>query len=810
MQNAFPGNTQVEPFHAAERSADEDNLGFVFGSIRRRRWLVLAYAALAVTGAVVYITHAAPVYEAAASIRIEDEEANVPDLVKRLSTESKVSTEIEMLRSAALAREVIKAEGLQVRVLEPRGVARSTALQNVELGESLASGEIDLTRQPDGSFVAVDAASSARVAGIRPGSKAHISGLGFVLAPAMASEKQIRLRLYSADDAMKAFRKSVKIDRVAHDANIVAVRYRDADRNLAALVPNELVRSFIAGRQTAHQASARNTIAFLREQLDTVSRQLTSAESRLLAFRNRENVVSLPTEATGQVNRFISMQADRTRLETERAALAQLLDEATRSPAANNPSQGSPYRRLMAFPGLIGNASVSELLRSAAQLEDQRTQLLTRRTTRDPDVQILDNRIHDLDAQLQGIAVTYLEGTTNKVQSLDSALKSDNQAMASIPAREIKFARLERTPKVLQDISTLLQTRLQEASIAEAAGDPSFQIVDLATAPMKASWPKPALSIAAAALIGLLFGIIVALIREHGDRFVHSRADLVRSTGIPVLGLVPNLGGPRSAALKLGANIRGRSPGHLLLSLDNAKPAVSSWVQSGARPARAGSEECYARLYLMVSRLLNTHGSSALVITSPLPGDGKTTTAINLALTLSRQGRNVLLIDADLRRGAIGSLLGAPHALGLTDVLQATTELGDVVRSIEVAPGRPLHYIPLGSPSTQPVSLLSSRAMGDLLGHLRGEFDVLIIDSPPINVVTDTVALATFADGVIVVARAGVTERAALNYAIGQLRAVDAPVLGGLLNDIDPERDAVYDGAYQYLDHARYYGTTVA
>jgi capsular exopolysaccharide synthesis family protein len=199
-----------------------------------------------------------------------------------------------------------------------------------------------------------------------------------------------------------------------------------------------------------------------------------------------------------------------------------------------------------------------------------------------------------------------------------------------------------------------------------------------------------------------------------------------------------------------------------------------------------------------------------LVITSPLSGDGKTTSAVNLAVTLVTRGHRVLLVDADLRRGIINRVFGASRTPGLSDVIAGTASLETAVRGVSLGRGGELHYLPTGSLPAQPAALLDSPAMEELLGRLPSYYDRIIIDSPPINIVTDAALLSAHADGVLVIARSGVTATQALSFAMEQLRHVRAPVLGAVLNDVDFARDAAYDGNYRFQGYRDKYYTVNA
>ena len=153
----------------------------------------------------------------------------------------------------------------------------------------------------------------------------------------------------------------------------------------------------------------------------------------------------------------------------------------------------------------------------------------------------LDQQIHELERELRGLAVTYHQGVTDQVRSLDSSLAVFRRQLQAIPEKELQYARLERQPKVLEGVYTMLQTRLKEAEVTVAAKDPSVRIVDAAIPPLQPVWPKPLLNGVAALMCGLLFGVAVAFTREYMDRRVRTRMDVRGSTGLPVLGLIPRI-----------------------------------------------------------------------------------------------------------------------------------------------------------------------------------------------------------------------------------------------------------------------------
>jgi capsular exopolysaccharide synthesis family protein len=197
-----------------------------------------------------------------------------------------------------------------------------------------------------------------------------------------------------------------------------------------------------------------------------------------------------------------------------------------------------------------------------------------------------------------------------------------------------------------------------------------------------------------------------------------------------------------------------------------------------------------------------------IVLTSAVPQDGKSTSAANLCITLAQQGMHVLLVDADLRRGVLNSVFGTPREPGLTNVLLGRLSSREAIRSVNLGESGSVDFLSTGTLPPNPAELLGSKRMGELLEGLEEDYDLVIIDSAPLTVVTDAAVLGTNADGVILVARASHTDRGAIAYAVEQLRAVRAPVLGCVLNDVDSRRDGRYRSSYGRYGHYHqdYYG----
>jgi tyrosine-protein kinase Etk/Wzc len=307
-----------------------------------------------------------------------------------------------------------------------------------------------------------------------------------------------------------------------------------------------------------------------------------------------------------------------------------------------------------------------------------------------------------------------------------------------------------------------------------------------------------------AALLGLMLSVGVAFAREMMDRTVHTKEDVQMFTAAPVLGLIPRI--PRDGGRLLGRT-RMKLPsgrnGSARVARNGTVPiGLNERLVTGADP-RSPVSEAYRTMRTNITFARPDEIAKTIVFTSPMPGDGKTTSAANLAITLAQQGVKILLIDGDLRRGLLNSVFALPREPGLSNLLLGKGELESTIRSIDLGENGHLDFLSTGTLPPNPAEMLGSQKMKNLLAELESKYDVVLIDSPPLNVVTDAAVLGTVADGVVLIARAGVTEKLGLMFAVEQLRNVRAPLLGAVLNDVDFESNRYYGiygkyGYYQY------------
>ena len=350
--------------------------------------------------------------------------------------------------------------------------------------------------------------------------------------------------------------------------------------------------------------------------------------------------------------------------------------------------------------------------------------------------------------------------------------KIDSEVVPS--TSQIKLTVTDRDPAVAQTINAKLSENLADylAEVETPTGTTSSQIIARVTDPADHQatpvTPRTVLNLVVAGLIGLVLGIGLAVARDVLDRSVSSLEHVEEVSSAPVL-----------ASIGFDSGMK-KSP--LLTDLGAFAPRT----------------EAFRLLRTNLQFLDLEQQPRSLVITSAVPGEGKTVTAANLAVALAQAGRKVLLVDGDLRRPRVASLLDLDGAVGLTSVLVGTAELED---AIQVHEASGLNFLASGPKPPNPTEILQSRVTHDLLKRLRDDFDMVIVDAPPLLPVADAAVIATATDGAIVVARHGKTTRDQLREAVTRLENVGARVFGVVINMI-PRRAANSYYYYYYEDAA--------
>jgi tyrosine-protein kinase Etk/Wzc len=746
------------------------------GSILRRRVPSILSGFLLVVGVVAAITFLLPPrYESTASFLIEEASGTAGSsaalaVLERLGHSRSAETEIALLRSHSVVEPVVDLLDLHVTARTKAGPVRPAAvLPGFAADRDAAAGRYVIAPFSREYYSLQAPAGSGAPARLDMASSVAAAGMTFDL-PQAALDGPVQLDVLPFGRAVERVRRKLRVRPADANAEVILVTCEGRTAVDAQRLCGELSDSYLRLRSTLQRAEASAAASFLKDQVQEVSKQLAAAEDQVRQYARNTRAVALEARAQEEVSHFVEVKAQREALAAERDALQSLMRE-IEAPS----STVVDYRRLASFPTFMKsqNQVVTQLLESLVQLENRRSDLALRRTEQNPDLAAVNLRITEIQEQLRSIARTYDQGLSAQIVSLDQMLTRAGDDLANIPSQEVASARLKRQVLLLEELYHFLQTRLHEAEVAQAVNLPSVRIVDRATLPFRAASPNVPLNLGLAAALGLGFGLLFGLYREYSDTRIYERHEVEYGLGIPVVGMVARLDNPGPIKALPAHTVNGTAlvrAGKVSRQQELAWEAFHS-LTTELRFARAGSEN---------------GAPHSVAITSTSRGEGKTLTACNLAIAWANYPAETLIIDADLRGSAVSRFFDLEHrSIGLAEVLAGKVNVEDALQTVEPIPGTQLHVLPAGGYPGRSGELFDTAALDKLLRWAEEHFDLVVVDTPPLNVLSDAAAIAARVDTVLVVVRGGATDRLALDLTLRRLARAGGHVEGIVLNDVD-------------------------
>jgi capsular exopolysaccharide synthesis family protein len=586
-----------------------------------------------------------------------------------------------------------------------------------------------------------------------------VDRLGLVDAPELREPGPVRGGR-SRDEAAAALRSLLQVAPLVEDGptgKVLEISVRHRDPAVAVRLCNAVGDGYVEYKLEERVAAARDAAEWLAGQLDQLRRELGDSERALHEFRKQNHVLSL---APGDRHNLHAGRLEKLNERLSETHLARIEAAARRrqikAARPGEPVRGVPSDRL-------GGRLIVELNRSYAEEQRVLAALREKYLANHPLVRTQEERVAaafaDLRREIEG-AIRATEAQYRELveteRALTGALEAVKQEALELDRKQIAYHRLKQEQWHTERIHAVVLTRLNENRLAAKLYANNVRILDRAREAGLAA-TNTARNLLVALVVGLLGGMGVAFVLEGLDAKVKSVADVESATGVPTLGVVPAIPDETPHG----------PPGRDLVDADR-----DLWIHR--HPESRVAERVRAirtqLLFLGSERPLST-----VLVTSPGAGEGKTTTAIELATTLAQAGRRVLLVDADLRRPRVHLAFGVAGEPGLAAVLRGDARLDDAVAPTEV-PG--LDVLPAGAPPLDPAALLHAPRFGALLGTMVQRYEHVIVDSPPIDGAPDAPLLATHADGVVLVAAIDHTSRQGVRRSVRILDDVGVRMLG--------------------------------
>ena len=604
-----------------------------------------------------------------------------------------------------------------------------------------------------------------------PGLIGRIRGL-FGVAPATTTAEGEAIVLDMLDGA------KVKVDGAS---DLITLTLTGPTPKLTADAANTLTEQFIEHAQDVRLNSAGNTNKFLASELDGARKKLQVSEDDLQNYARQTGIV-IPSDSQESVaaDKLRQIQTDLQKAEADEADTKAQVETSHSSPAE-------------AMPQVLDDPTLRDDRARLADLKRQLADLSVTLTPANYKIQQLNAQIADLEQQaahqraniIKRLGVQNSE-TTRRKQLQGAAYQQQLGVVSDQSAKEVRYNILKKEVDANRDIYQSMLQRVKQAGIIAALKSSDVRVVSPAQAAKRPYMPNLLLNLALGLLLGMVFSTCYILLSERNDASLRSPGQSVKHLNVPELAVIPSarIGNSERIPLTLrnlnAAAIAGESKTGLLADKSAiVDKEMVQWCQDETMMADAYRS---AITSILLTRI-NGVSPRVILVTSPRPKAGKTTTVANLGISLAEIGRRVLLIDGDLRRPRLGKLFGLQFATGLSDALldegTGKVTLDSVVRPSSV-PG--LYVLPGGSEPANISKLLHSTFLDNLVERARSEYDFVLIDSPPMMGMADARLLSRNVDGVILISRAGETSPEQLGEARERLADDGTPVIGTILN----------------------------
>jgi len=768
VHSAPTQSTQRWDESAAGPPAPEKNaLERPLAAIRRYKYLMLGVILLASAGGVVATRLVTPQYEVQTTFMIEagmgPQDQSGPIRSRGLLADA---AWVELLQSYLVSDAVVRKLSLFVQPESPKDAG---VLVGFSLGDRVVAGKYELLidrankrwKLSHQVFSMTDAGGTADSVG-------RAAGFRWVLPDSVfAGTGERKVKFTVSVPRETSIQLSNRLTNRLADG-FLHLTLQDTDAERAARTLNTWSKEFVT---VASDLKRRNAVEFanlLAVQLRSSETHLHDAELALESFRT--HTITLPSES-GPVAAGVA----ETRDPAMRAFFDKKIEfdqlrhdtEDMEKAIANAGDGTAPYESMLWVPS-VTNTPAGEALRKAfgALYENQARLTAARQLYTDqyPVVQDLLQTVQTLKTQtIPGLAKQLLTQIKQRQAEFDVRIAGASKELEAIPSRTIEEMRLRRAVSVSEALYQTLKTRTAEADLAAAGVHPDVTVLDSAIAPSRPTKNTAPRIILIAIVGGIGAAIALAILLDLVDGKFRYPDQATNDLGLVIAGAVPRF--PKNG-------IDQRSPEQLSQLVEAFRSLRMHVTQSGSVPL-------------------------SVAVSSPSPGDGKSLISANLAMSFAEAGYRTVLVDGDTRRGALHDMFEIPKSPGLTEFLGGQVPVSEV---LHVTAHQNLSFIACGKRHPRSPEFLTSRALSDLVAHLRTSYDVLIFDTPPLAAGVDAYALSAAAGKLLVVLRVGQTHRrmAAAKLIVADRLPID--ILGAVLNGV------ATDGEYQYYGYSAGYG----
>ena len=593
------------------------------------------------------------------------------------------------------------------------------------------------------------------------------------------------------DDLLQMVAANLKV-RAQGNTRLVEIRYDDPDPQLAADIANTLTAEFIEQNLESRWKTSQQTGDWLTRQMEDARIKLEKSEQELQTYARDTGLVFTAEKDNVAEAKLRQLQEELSKAQADRVA-RQSKFELTRTVSPDS------------LPEVLDDATLKDYQVKLTDLRRQLAEISSSLTPAHPAVKKVQAQVATLEAALErerANVTTRIQNEFESAQRRERLLAASYDAQSHVVSEQAghvtHYDILKREVDNNRQLYDSMLQHVKEAAVASALRASNIRVVDPARPPSTPYKPRIMMNATLGLLGGVFVGMIFVLLRERVDESIRAPGEASLYLDLPELGVIPAADSERGRGFaryyrhrfptspNAGENGKQRGPVELVIS--QGKPSVvAEGFRSTVLSLLYGGE--------------NGERFRVIAVTSAGPGEGKTTVAANLAQAAAETGRRVLLVDGDLRKPRLHKVFNAPNDWGLSDLLGGIKPPAGTPGTVAATGCRGLHLLTAGSAATNIASLLHSPRASEFLRRMREEFEMIIIDTPPMLQMPDARLLGRMADAVILVVRSGDTTKETAAAASQRLAEDGTRVLGAVLNEWDPRktRRGVYECGYEQL-----------
>jgi len=770
-------------------------------AIRKRLWLVIGIAVLLTTLVAIYMAKKPDIFQAKAMVQVDLEQPNqdlqLNDRPSRAANPdpSYFNTQLQLLYSDSLLRRVVKELSLDSNkeIQQLKGEQGVSAWKSMLKAVGLASDDKKKTEKTVGE---VSPSQTSEIASSEDIAEA------VRLAP--------YVKLLKDNLAIEPVRESRATTK---DTRLIEISFQNKNPDLAANIVNGIAVVFTKLNQEKRSGNSKTSSEFLDSRISSLQADIKNDEIKLQNLKRESGILTLKDEETLALNSLSALNKQLLDAQNIRKNAEAEYNSVRSSPDSIKARAEQLMARYITERENDLRNFESKAQESLYNLKAQREQLLKEYLPQAQEVKEVDSKIEvienavskrrteiqqDLESYrtrvsqniVDDLRTKYLQakGAEDKIQATfdQEYNKAQGQNQSGITIRLLE----QNMATNRGFLENLLKQQGGNDLIAKGTEN-NISVTEIAIPPETPISPRRLSTVLAALFLSTLFGAGLALFLEYLDDTVRSTEEVESLLQLPALAAIPTIDSTQKRKLLLvGANDE-----------NDGKQGSSLLIHQDTRSSLA---EAYRQL--RTSILLSTagHAPKSLLVTSSLPAEGKTTTAVNTAISLAQTGAKVLIIDADMRRPRLHSIFEISNAQGLSTLLSSELSDKEILDVVQFDDAAKLHLLPSGPVPPNPAELIGSEQMSDLMKVLENNFTHVVIDSPPIASFTDGVLVASLVDGVILVVHSGKSSRQVIKRSRQLLQDIGAKIFGVVLNNVNLRSQDNYYYYQSYYHRSNY------